>query len=61
MASIEPDDAMIPPHAANLDGSNFRKGQALHKAASQWKMPLRGWAEVKTEFAIMFDERFGAA
>jgi hypothetical protein len=27
MASIELDDAMILPHAANLDGSNFRKGQ----------------------------------
>jgi hypothetical protein len=29
MASIELDDAMILPHAANLDGSNFRKGQVI--------------------------------
>jgi hypothetical protein len=27
MASIELGDAMILPHAANLDGSHFRKGQ----------------------------------
>jgi len=29
MASIELDDAMILPHAANLDGSNSRKEQRI--------------------------------
>jgi hypothetical protein len=27
IANIGPDDAMILAHAANPDGSNFRKGQ----------------------------------
>ncbi len=30
----------------------------LRQAAGEWKMPPREWAEAKTQFAIMFDERF---
>jgi hypothetical protein len=29
IANIGPDDAMILAHAANPDGSNFRKGQGV--------------------------------
>jgi transposase-like protein len=27
-------------------------------AAAEWKRPQRQWAEAKTQFAIMFNERF---
>jgi putative transposase len=30
----------------------------LREAAGEWKMPPREWFEAKTQFAIMFDERF---
>jgi putative transposase len=30
----------------------------LRQAAGEWKMPPREWCEAKTQFAIMFDERF---
>ena len=30
----------------------------LRQVAKEWKMPPREWAEAKTQFAIMFDERF---
>jgi putative transposase len=30
----------------------------LQNAARDWKMPAREWYEAKTQFAIMFDERF---
>jgi putative transposase len=30
----------------------------LRAAAGEWKMPPREWCEAKTQFAIMFDERF---
>lgn len=30
----------------------------LRKVAGQWKMPPREWHEAKTQFAIMFDDRF---
>ena len=30
----------------------------LRQVARQWKMPPREWAEAKTQFAIMFGERF---
>ena len=30
----------------------------LRQVARKWKMPPREWCEVKTQFAIMFDERF---
>jgi putative transposase len=30
----------------------------LRNAAKEWKMPTREWSEAKTQFAIMFDERF---
>ena len=30
----------------------------LHQAAGQWKMPPRGWSQAKTQFAIMFEDRF---
>jgi hypothetical protein len=30
----------------------------LRQAAGEWKMPPREWFEAKTQFAIMFDERF---
>ena len=30
----------------------------LHKVAQTWKMPPPEWCEAKTQFAIMFDDRF---
>jgi putative transposase len=30
----------------------------LRQIAGEWKMPPREWSEAKTQFAIMFDERF---
>jgi hypothetical protein len=33
----------------------------LRQVAGKWKMPQREWCEAKTQFAIMFDERFFAA
>ena len=30
----------------------------LHQVTRKWKMPPREWCEAKTQFAIMFDERF---
>src|SRR5271165_5019047 len=30
----------------------------LRKVAQTWKMPPREWCEAKTQFAIMFDDRF---
>jgi putative transposase len=30
----------------------------LREAAREWKLPPREWFEAKTQFAIMFDERF---
>jgi putative transposase len=30
----------------------------LRRVAGEWKMPPREWCEAKTQFAIMFDERF---
>ena len=30
----------------------------LREVAGEWKMPPREWCEAKTQFAIMFDERF---
>ena len=30
----------------------------LRQAAGEWKMPPREWFEAKTQFAIMFDDRF---
>src|SRR5271168_2175366 len=30
----------------------------LRQAAGEWKMPPREWFEAKTQFAIIFDERF---
>ena len=30
----------------------------LRQVAKEWKMPPREWAEAKTQFAIMFGERF---
>jgi putative transposase len=30
----------------------------LRQVAQQWKMPPREWAEAKTQFAIMFGDRF---
>ena len=33
----------------------------LRQVAGEWKMPPREWSEAKTQFAIMFDERFVTA
>ena len=33
----------------------------LRQIAGEWKMPPREWCEAKTQFAIMFDERFVVA
>ena len=30
----------------------------LNQAAAEWKRPPREWAEAKTQFAVMFNERF---
>ena len=30
----------------------------LNRATAEWKRPLREWAEAKTQFAVMFSERF---
>jgi putative transposase len=30
----------------------------LRQVAGEWKMPPREWSQAKTQFAIMFDERF---
>jgi putative transposase len=30
----------------------------LNNAAAEWKRPPREWAEAKTQFAVMFNERF---
>jgi len=30
----------------------------LRHAAGQWKMPPREWSQAKTQFAIMFEDRF---
>src|SRR5271163_4882760 len=30
----------------------------LRQIAQTWKMPTREWCEAKTQFAIMFDDRF---
>jgi putative transposase len=30
----------------------------LRQVAQTWKMPPREWCEAKTQFAIMFDDRF---
>ena len=30
----------------------------LNHAAAEWKRPPREWAEAKTQFAVMFNERF---
>ena len=33
----------------------------LRQAAAGWKMPPREWLEAKTQFAIMFGDRFVSA
>ena len=33
----------------------------LRQVAGKWKMPPREWCEAKTQFAIMFDQRFVTA
>ena len=30
----------------------------LRQAAGEWKMPPREWGQAKTQFAIMFEDRF---
>ena len=30
----------------------------LNKAADEWKRPPREWSEAKTQFAVIFGERF---
>lgn len=30
----------------------------LNKAAEEWKRPPREWSEAKTQFAVIFGERF---
>jgi putative transposase len=30
----------------------------LRQAAGEWKMPRREWGQAKTQFAIMFEDRF---
>jgi putative transposase len=33
----------------------------LRQVAEEWQMPPREWCEAKTQFAIIFDERFVTA
>jgi len=30
----------------------------LNRATAEWKRPAREWAQAKTQFAVMFNERF---
>jgi len=30
----------------------------LNRATAEWKRPPREWAQAKTQFAVMFNERF---
>ena len=30
----------------------------LNRATAEWKRPHREWAQAKTQFAVMFNERF---
>lgn len=57
------------PRRAVRTRGHFPAGEAatkllylvLRQVAGKWKMPPREWCEAKTQFAIMFDERFVAA
>ncbi len=37
------------------------KLHVLRQTAGEWKMPPRDWSQAKTQFAIMFEDRFLAA
>lgn len=45
-------------HFPNDDAATKLLYLCLNRAATQWKRPPREWSEAKTQFAIMFNERF---
>jgi putative transposase len=45
-------------HFPTDDAATKLRFLVLREAAGEWKMPPRKWFEAKTQFAIMFDERF---
>ena len=45
-------------HFPNDDAATKLLYLCLNKAAAEWKRPPREWSEAKTQFAIMFNERF---
>jgi len=44
------------------NGPNCRqrasRGHSINKAVDEWKRPPREWSEAKTQFAVIFGERF---
>jgi len=48
----------IRGHFPNDDAAAKLLFLVLRQAAGQWKMPPREWFEAKTQFAILFGERF---
>lgn len=45
-------------HFPNDDAATKLLYLCLNRAAAEWKRPPREWSEAKTQFAIMFNERF---
>ena len=45
-------------HFPNDDAATKLLYLCLNRAAGEWKRPPREWSEAKTQFAIMFNERF---
>ena len=45
-------------HFPNDDAATKLLYLSLNRAAAEWKRPPREWSEAKTQFAIMFNERF---
>ncbi len=45
-------------HFPNDDAATKLLYLSLNRAAAEWKRPPREWFEAKTQFAVMFNERF---
>ena len=45
-------------HFPNDDAATKLLYLSLNRAVAEWKRPPREWSEAKTQFAIMFNERF---
>ena len=48
----------IRGHFPNDDAATKLIYVVLRDTAAEWKMPPKEWSEAKTQFAIMFEERF---